>query len=156
MRIRTYWLLGAAILLCVAGAGLQQQPEETMKKLTPVIFADEIEPCLKFWVEQLGFQQTMEVPLEDRLGFAAVQAGNVEIMYQSRASVAEDIPALAEGPFHKSGVLFIQVSDLDALKPKLDGVELIFSERTTFYGSREIGVRAPCGTAVIFAQMEEG
>jgi uncharacterized glyoxalase superfamily protein PhnB len=154
MHTRTYWLLGAPILLFLAAASLRQQTGETMKKLTPVIFADEIEPCLEFWIDRLGFTKTMEVPLGDRLGFAAVQAENVEIMYQSRASVADDIPALAEGPFHKSGVLFIEVSDLDALKPKLEGVELIFAERKTFYGAREIGVRAPCGSAVIFAQME--
>ena len=34
----------------------------TVKKITPVLFAEEIEPCLKFWVERLGFEKTIEVP----------------------------------------------------------------------------------------------
>lgn len=126
-----------------------------MKKLTPVIFVEEIEPCIAFWVERLGFEQTMQVTEGDKLGFAAVQSGDVEIMYQSRASVAHDIPALADGPLAKSGVLFVKVENLDAVKAKLEGTETIFPERTTFYGSREIGVRAPCGTAVIFAEMSQ-
>jgi uncharacterized glyoxalase superfamily protein PhnB len=156
---KTTWMLVGILALGLFGtAGLKAQRPETdqiMKKLTPVIFVEEIEPCLEFWVDRLGFAKTMEVPEGDRLGFVAVQAGTVELMYQSRASVAGDIPALAAGPFHKSGVLFIEVTSLDALRPKLEGVELVFPERTTFYGSREIGVYAPCGTAVIFAEMPE-
>ncbi len=124
-----------------------------MKKLTPVIFVEEIEPCLAFWEDRLGFQRTIEVPDGGRLGFAAVANGNVEVMYQSRASIAADVPALAEGPFAKSGALFIEVQSLDALKPKLEGVEVVVPERTTFYGAREIFVRAPCGTVVGFAEM---
>ncbi len=126
-----------------------------MLKLTPVIFVEEIEPCLDFWTERLGFECTIEVPEGDRLGFAAVQAGNVEVMYQTRASVAGDIPALAEGPFHKSGALFVTVDDLEALLPELEGIEVVVPERTTFYGAREIGVRAPCGTVVLFAEFKD-
>jgi hypothetical protein len=32
------------------------------KKLTPILFAEEIEPCLKFWMERLGFEKTIDVP----------------------------------------------------------------------------------------------
>ncbi len=124
-----------------------------MKKLSPVIFVEQIEPCLDFWVGRLGFARTIEVPHGDRLGFAAVVRGNVEVMYQSRASVAADIPVLAEGPFARSGALFIEVDSLDEILPKLDGVEVVVPERTTFYGAREIFVRAPCGTVVGFAEM---
>jgi uncharacterized glyoxalase superfamily protein PhnB len=147
----------AVLALALASASATPRTsDETMKKLTPVIFVEAVEPCIAFWIDRLGFEKTAEVPEGDRLGFAAVSAGNVEVMYQSRASVAKDIPTLAEGPFHKSGGLFIEVSDLDAIKVKLEGAELIFPERTTFYGAREIAVRAPCGTAVIFAEMTQG
>lgn len=126
-----------------------------MKKLTPVIVVDEIEPSLEFWVERLGFEQTMEVPEGDRLGFAAVQAGSVELMYQTRSSAATDLPELAEGSLERSVALFIEVADLDALRPKLEGVEEIVPERTTPYGAREIWVRAPCGSVVGFAEFLE-
>jgi len=124
-----------------------------MNSLTPVILVEEVEPCLDFWFG-LGFEKTIEVPEGDRLGFAAVRQGNVEVMYQSRASVLNDVPAMAKGSFEKSGIgLYIQVDDLDDVLPKLKGAQVTIPERKTFYGAREIGVRAPCGTAVTFAQM---
>ena len=125
-----------------------------MKKLTPVLLVEEVEPCLSFWEERLGFERTIQVPDGERLGFAAVQKGNVEVMYQSRASVAADVPALAQGKFERSGLgLFIEVESLDAVLPKLEGVEIVVPERKTFYGAREVFVRAPCGTVVGFAEM---
>jgi len=30
-----------------------------MKKLTPVLFVEAIEPCLPFWTERLGFTKTV-------------------------------------------------------------------------------------------------
>jgi uncharacterized glyoxalase superfamily protein PhnB len=124
-----------------------------MKKLTPVILVEEIEPYLPFW-ERLGGERTIEVPEGDRLGFAAVRLGDVEIMYQSRASVAADVPALAEGPFTRDGIgLFIEVEDLDGVSRRLGSeAEVIVPERRTFYGARELGVRTPCGTIVTFAE----
>jgi len=126
-----------------------------LEKLTPVLLVEEIEPCLSMW-ERLGFERTIEVPEGDRLGFVAMQRGDAEIMYQSRASVANDLPVLAELTYARDGLgLFIQVDDLDDVKARLAGapdVGELFPERTTFYGAREIGVRAPCGTHVVFAQ----
>jgi len=55
-----------------------------MKKLTPVIIVDQIEPCLPFWIERLGFIKTAEVPEGDKLGFVILVKGNVEIMYQTK------------------------------------------------------------------------
>lgn len=125
-----------------------------MKKLSPVIFVEDVEPCVAFWVDRLGFTLAVEVPHGDRLGFAAVESGPVEIMYQSRASIAADIPALAAGPLSRSGsALFVEVERLDAVLPRLAGAEVVVPERTTFYGAREIFVRAPCGTVVGFAEM---
>ena len=75
-------------------------------------------------------------------------------MYQTRASLADDLPALAEMEFGATN-FFIRVDDLDAIKPTLEAGEVVVPERKTFYGSREILVRAPCGTIVNFAEFEE-
>jgi uncharacterized glyoxalase superfamily protein PhnB len=124
-----------------------------MNSLTPVLYVEEVEPCLGFWLN-LGFEKTIEVPEGNRLGFAAVRSGNVEVMYQSRASLSNDHPPFAQVSFEKTGFgLYIQVADLDVVLPKLEGSEVLVPERKTFYGAREIGVRAPCGSTVMFAQM---
>jgi hypothetical protein len=123
-----------------------------MKKLTPVILVEEIEPCLPFWTERLGFHVTVSVPEGDRIGFVILVHGPVEIMYQSRASVASDVPALAVEPFGSRTHLFVEVESLQDLEPRLAGAPLVVARRKTFYGSEEIGVRAPCGTTVILAE----
>jgi len=121
-----------------------------MKKLTPVLVVDQVEPCAAFWTGALGFARTAEVPHDGETGFVMLQKDAVEIMYQSRASVAADLPSLAEGA-HRT-VLYIEVGDLNAVEAAVAGAEVVQPRRTTFYGMMEIGVREPGGNVVIFAQ----
>lgn len=128
-----------------------------MRKLTPIITVEAIEPCLPFWTDALGFDVTVKVPHEDALGFVILQKGDVELMYQTRASIDADLgesgapdgfgSELAAG----RSLLFVEVDAIDPLLPKLDGVEVVIPRRQTFYGMDEIFVRAPCGTVVGFA-----
>lgn len=122
-----------------------------MKKLTPVVYVEEIEPVLPFWEGRLGFTRTVEVPEGERLGFVILQNGGVELMYQTRASVEHDVPELAETPMRGS-LLFVEVEDLDAVERALEGVEPVTPRRKTFYGSEELIVREPAGNVVTFAQ----
>ena len=145
------------VLMLVVAVGRPTAGVEkiTMKKLTPVLLVEEIEPSLPFWVDRLGFQKTVEVPEGSKLGFVSLAKDNVEIMYQSRASLEKDAPALAKGPFRSSTVLYIQVPKIEEIVEKLKGVEVIIPLRKTFYGAHEIGVREPAGNVIIFAAFEE-
>ena len=126
----------------------------TVTKITPVLFAAEIEPCVKFWVERFGFEKTMEVPDGNRLAFAIVQKGGVELMYQSFASADKDAPASTAQAIRKGPTfLYVEVGNLDEVIGALKGAEVVMPVRTTFYGSREIGVTDPAGHFVTFAQM---
>ena len=129
-----------------------------MKKLTPVYVVERIEPCLEFWVGRLGFEKVVEIPEGDALGFVILTRGNVEIMYQSLASVAKDIPALATAPIGSASAngTYIEVSDIDDVEKRLAGWDIVVPRRTTFYGATEIGVREPAGNLIIFAQMGYG
>lgn len=121
-----------------------------MKKLTPILYVEEIEPALPFWTERLGFELTTEVPEGDRLGFVILERDGVEVMYQTRASVEADLPALADTPIGGS-ILFIQVDALDPVVQALEGTEIAVPRRKTFYGADEIFVREPGGNLVGFA-----
>jgi len=123
------------------------------KKLTPILFVEKIEPVLPFWMQHLGFIKTVEVPDGDRLGFVILQQGGVEVMYQSYASVDKDMPAIAADVRKGPTFLYIEVENLDALKPALQFADVYMPERNTFYGAREIGVRDPAGHFLTFAQM---
>lgn len=125
-----------------------------MKKVTPVLYVEAIEPLLPFWVDRLGFERTIEVPHGDRLGFVGLQKGGAEIMVQTRDSVLEDVPQLADTPMGGT-LLFIEVDDIDAVEAALEGADIVLPRRETFYGATEIGVREPGGNIVTFAEFGE-
>ncbi len=131
-----------------------------MNKLTPLITVEAVEPCLSFWTDRLGFEVTVTVPHDDAIGFAILQKGDVELMYQSRASIERDLGPAAEAAGHGGLVaqltygpstLFIEVDALDPVVEALEGADVVVPRRRTFYGMDEIFVMAPCGTLVGFA-----
>jgi hypothetical protein len=132
-----------------------------MNKVTPILVVDAIEPCLPFWTEKLDFEVTVTVPHEDTIGFAILQKGGVELMYQSRASVDADLgasgapKALGKEMAGGTTTLFIEVDRLDDVIASLGDTEVLVPRRKTFYGMDEIFVRAPCGTVVGFAARVE-
>ena len=114
-------------------------------KITPVLFVEEIEKSLRFWVDRIGFEKTVEVPGEDGLAFVILVHEGVELMLQSLASVRRDEPKFAPGGaangaslFHGSS-LFMEVADFDDMLKRLEGYPIEMAERTTNYGMREIG-----------------
>ena len=125
-------------------------PPVQFRKLSPVLIVDAIEPCLPFWTERLGFAKTVEVPEGNGLGFVILVKDGVEIMYQSRESVRNDVPALADTPAGTS--LYIEVTDIEAVERAVQGVEVVVPRRQTFYGADELGVREPGGNLVLFAR----
>ncbi|HEX2636435.1 MAG TPA: VOC family protein [Gemmatimonadales bacterium] len=120
------------------------------RKLSPVLIVDAIESCLPFWTDRLGFAKVVEVPEGNRLGFVILTRDGVEVMYQSRDSARNDIPALADTP--PGATLYIEVSDVAAVERAVEGTEVVVPRRQTFYGADEIGVREPGGNVVLFAQ----
>jgi uncharacterized glyoxalase superfamily protein PhnB len=128
--------------------------EEMMnvKRITPVLFVKEIEPVLPFWVGALGFAKTIEVPHGDKLGFVALQKGTTEVMYQSYASLGEDMPLISEAARKGPTFLYIEVDNLDAVMTVLKSSKIVQPERTAFYGMREVGYQDPAGHFITFAQ----
>lgn len=120
-----------------------------LKRITPVLIVDDIEPCIPFW-EAIGFDRGPEVPHGDKLGFIILEKSGLEIMYQTRASIAADLPTLPRAPLGGT-YLFLEVMDLDAIIEAIGDAPVLFPRRKTFYGMEEIGVREPGGNAVTFA-----
>ena len=126
-----------------------------VKKLTPVLFVEKIESVLAFWTQHLGFIKTVEVPDGDQLAFVILQQGPAEVMYQSFASVDKDVTAIAADIRKGPTFLYLEVDDLAAVKTAIAGMDVYMPERTTFYGSREIGVKDPAGHFITFAYFEK-
>ncbi len=123
-----------------------------VKKITPILFVQEVEPCVKFWVERFGFEKTVEVPEGDKLGFAMLQKSNVELMYQSYASADKDVTNISQQVRKGPTFLYVEVDSLDETISAARGTEVVMPVRDTFYGSKEIGIKDPGGHYITFAQ----
>jgi len=123
-----------------------------IKRITPILFAEEIESCIQFWTQRMGFTKTVEVPEGDRLGFALLEKDGLELMYQSYASVEKDNPATAEAVKKGPAFLYIDVDDLERALAAVGNAEIVMPVRSTFYGSKEFGIKDPVGHYIIFAQ----
>jgi uncharacterized glyoxalase superfamily protein PhnB len=124
----------------------------TVKRITPVLFVQAIEAVLPFWVDALGFEKTIEVPHGDRLGFVALQKDATEVMYQTYASLGEDMPQVAEAAKKGPTFLYVEVDKLDSILAALTKYKMTMPERTAFYGMREVGFQDPAGHYLTFAQ----
>lgn len=146
-------LVGLLLLASSAAAqGDKTVKTIEVKKVTAVLLVEEIEPCLNFWVERLGFTKTAEVPDGNKLAFVILQKGATELMYQTFASVEKDNLEAAKDARKGPTFLYVEVGDLDAVIAALKGVPVVLPVRTTFYGAKEIGVKDPAGHFVTFAQ----
>jgi uncharacterized glyoxalase superfamily protein PhnB len=145
-------LLAFALLVASlqTGQSTQFMKESSTMKITALIYAPEIEPALKFWVDQLGFTKTVEVPEGNKLGFVILVKGGAELMIQSTASIEKDNRAMAEYA-RPAACLYVEVSDFDDLLKRLGSTPVVVPVRITFYGMKEIGVREPGGNIVLFA-----
>src|SRR5580693_6893758 len=123
----------------------------TVKRLTPNLYTDDVEACVKFWVERMHFEKTMDVPDGGRLAFAALQMGDIELMYGSYASLDKD-PVGTNSYQRGTGFLFLEVTDLDAAAAAMQGAPTVTPVHKTFYGSTEFTVRDPAGHQITFAQ----
>jgi uncharacterized glyoxalase superfamily protein PhnB len=157
MQMRVTCMAAATVLIAFLSSQKLNHAEEkkamnmNVKRITPVLFVKEIEPVLPFWVERLGFTKTIEVPHGNKIGFVALQKGSTEVMYQSYASVAEDMSLIAE--IHKGPTfLYIEVDNLDSILNALKDAKIVQPERTAFYGMREVGFQEPGGHYLTFAQ----
>jgi len=147
--------IAALALAALAGAVTEEvgMEEVTFRKLSPILIVDSVETVLPFW-ERIGFSRTVEVPHGDGLGFVILVRDGVEVMLQSRASVADDLPPLAADSYRST--LYIEVSDVRAVAQRLAPEEIVVPLRSTFYGALEVFAREPGGSLVGFAERVDG
>jgi uncharacterized glyoxalase superfamily protein PhnB len=157
MRVATF-VLTFVLLLAISPAAKPKTQEKTktmnVKRITPILFVEDVEPSVKFWVDRFGFQKTAEVPDGNKLAFAMLQKGNVELMYQSYASADKDVTTIAQQVRKGPTFLYVEVDNLEETISAIRGTEVVMPVRNTFYGSKEIGIKDPAGHYVTFAQFE--
>jgi uncharacterized glyoxalase superfamily protein PhnB len=121
-----------------------------IKKLTPNLYTDDVESCVKFWVERMHFEKTVEVPDEGGLAFAAIEKGGIELMYGKWANLDKE-PGVAGSYQRGTGFLFIEVDDLEAVLVAMADVPMVMPVHKTLYGATEFAVKDPAGHLITFA-----
>jgi uncharacterized glyoxalase superfamily protein PhnB len=156
MRFIASTLFAAALALAFGipqANPIEEKKSMNVKKITPVLLVDQIEPILSFWIDRLGFTKAIEVPDGNKLAFVDFQKGSVEVMYQTYASVEKDAPPEMRAAARKGATyLYLEVDNLDAVLAAMKDVDKVMPERTAFYGMREFAVQDPAGHFITFAQ----
>lgn len=123
-----------------------------LEKLTTLLVVDAIEPCLPSW-QKLGYEVTVRVPAKGQLGFAILASPAGEMMLQTRASLAEDLPAVAEK--NPNYLLYGDVESLAAASESLAHARVLVPLRKTFYGADEIWFELENGVILGLARHAE-
>jgi hypothetical protein len=115
---------------------------KTLTQVTTVLIVDAIEPCLPTW-ETLGYGVTVRVPETGTLGFVILKGDPGEMMLQTRDSLKEDLPPIAEKD--PGLMLYAHAPSLDRARKALSNARVLIAERVTFYGAKEAWFELPGG-----------
>jgi hypothetical protein len=122
-----------------------------LDKLTTLLVVDSIESCLPTW-KALGYEVTVRVPDAGDLDFVILSSKTGELMLQTRRSLKDDLPPVAERA--PSALLYADVTSLSETKKALTGAEILIPQRKTFYGAKESWLVLPGGTVLGLAQRD--
>jgi uncharacterized glyoxalase superfamily protein PhnB len=113
-----------------------------LKKLTPNLMVEDVSRTLGFYRDTLGFEVLMTLPEAPPFDFAIVRRDQVELMFQSRQSLSENVPALAGSSIGASQTFYLEVVGIRDLYEQLqDTVDIVVDLHTTFYGTQEFYFR---------------
>ena len=124
-----------------------------LKRLTPNLMVEDVAQTLTFYKDVLGFGVVTTLPETEPFDFAIVSRDGVELMFQSRQSLSENVPALTGSPIGASQTFYIEVSGINDLYEQLrNKVEIVVDLHTTFYGTQEVYFRDLNGYILSFSE----
>jgi uncharacterized glyoxalase superfamily protein PhnB len=108
------------------------------QKLTPNLMVNDVNETIDFYRDVLGFKLITTVPPKGEFDWALMKHGIVEIMFQRRESMAQEIPSMAKLKIGGSITFFIEVQNIEGKYEALkDEVIIVRDLHTTFYGMEE-------------------
>jgi uncharacterized glyoxalase superfamily protein PhnB len=123
-------------------------------KSTPILHVQSVEPSLEFWTERFGFKTTIQVPEDDHIGFAAIESGDIELMFQTYQGMkGDENNPLAKAADQGPSFIFMEVPDIGSTIAMLKDADIVQGLHDTPYGAKEVVVREPGGHFVIFSQL---
>ena len=139
-----------------------------IKKLTPNLMIEDVNKTIDFYKDILGFEFVMGVPTEKNevlmklpedkaLIYALMKFGNIEVMFQAKESLSEDIPIFKDCKIGASLTLYFEVNNIGEMYEKLkDKVTVVKELHTTRYGMQEFYIKDCNGYILGFSQQKQG
>jgi uncharacterized glyoxalase superfamily protein PhnB len=122
------------------------------KQLTPNLMVEDVSQTITFYQDTLGFTLLATVPDSGPFDWAMLKRGEVTLMFQAKASLSDEIPALAGREIGGSLSFYIDVTDVKSLYEELQPkVRLAQPLHTTFYGREEFAIIDLNGYILAFA-----
>jgi uncharacterized glyoxalase superfamily protein PhnB len=141
------------VLTLALGKAEGAEEGQTMmtKRITPVLFVQDV-AVHKVLGRTPRLRENCRSARSQQVGFAMLQKGSVELMYQSYASADKDVAAISQVVRKGPSFLYVEVDSLDQTIAAIQGAEVVTPVRTTFYGATETSIKDPGGHFVTFAE----
>lgn len=125
----------------------------SLTKLTPNISVADVNAAVEYYRDILGFTLLASVPETGTFNWAMVGRDDIAVMFQTPASIEEELPLLKGSLTGNATVLYISTDDVQALYQELrEKANVVMEMTTTFYGATEFAVRDPNGFVLTFAE----
>lgn len=125
----------------------------SFKKLTPNIMVEDIDRTIAFYKETLGFELLATAPEQGPFDWAMLRRDEVDVMFQTRASLEGELPVLKQKEIGGALTLYIAVENIKELYACLQGnVTVLQDMHTTFYGAQEFAIQDCNGFVLTFAE----
>lgn len=125
----------------------------SINKKNIVLYVEKIEPCLKFWVDALGFEKKNSAAPKKSLNVLILISANTEIRLETFTHLEKKDPGRVDKVCGMPPlVLYIEVMDIEDVESRLKDFDVIIPRRKTFYGADEIFFCCPGGHFIGFAQ----
>ncbi|MDF1674789.1 MAG: VOC family protein [Vicingaceae bacterium] len=125
-----------------------------LKSLTPNLMVNDVEETIEYYTDILGFTLLKTVPEKGELDWAMVKRNDIVLMFQSKKSLANELPRL-KGEKPGGGLtLYIQIDGITELHEELyhNEVEIISDLESTFYDTIEFTIVDVNGYILTFSE----
>ncbi len=114
---------------------------------------ENVAETVAFYRDVLGFTLVMNVPESSPFDWALMKHGEVEVMFQARASLIKEVPLFKGMPLGGALTFYIDMQGVEALYEQIRAqVQVVQDLQTTFYGTREFAIVDCNGFILTFAE----
>lgn len=126
------------------------------QSLIPNIGVRSVDETVRFYTEILDFKEVMNVPGQDKLIWAMVSSGKVNLMFQDQESLEEEYPELKGRGLQSVLSFYVKVIDEKSLYERIRETEYLAKDKNiTPYGAEEFAIRDNNGFILTIAEESE-